>query len=313
MSESPDVKKIEQVLKRLTPEQFSAVCADLGVIEGELGDDRNQQVHTLIDAQRGNLNRLVRTIKHVLPTVFDPPPVKPKRQIKFSPGALLGQLIGLIGLAGIIGVTAIVLISAITPPTGAVVDFRPTLAPVATQQLMLARTSTFTPTPTETPTRTPTSTPDYDATLTATYAPTATPTKTPTKTPRPTQTGDAPTKTPTPTATAAPTLALIYGRVILSKPSSNTLVEPGKPVQFRWVIPNNPSLNAEERFRLRLWQETRVAYEALLSNNWYDWGGAPNGQVGTYQWSVAVVKVDNGGNVSGLIGPESERREITWK
>jgi hypothetical protein len=312
MSESPDVKKIEQVLKRLPPEQFSAVCAELGVLEGELGDDRNAQVHTLIDAQRGNLNRLVRAIKHVLPTVFDPPLVKPKRQIKFSPGALLGQLIGLIGLVAIIAVTAVVLISAINPPTAAVVDFRPTLAPVATQQLLLARTSTFTPTPTDTPTRTPTSTPDYDATLTATYAPTATSTKTPTRTPRPTSTGGTPTKTSTPTATAAPALALVYGRVILSKPASNTIVEPGKTPELRWLIPGNPALNSDERFRLRLWQGSRVAFEVLTSNNW-DTRSAPNGQIGDYQWSVAVVKVDSNGSVIGIIGPESERWSITWK
>lgn len=314
MSESPDSRKIEQVLKRLTAAQFSAVCAELGIVESDLGDERNRQVHTLIDAQRGNLNRLARAIKHVLPTVFDPPPVKPRRQIKFSPGAILGRLLGLIGLAAIIGVTAMVLINAINPPAGAIVDFRPTLVPVATQQLLLARTSTFTPTPTDTPTRTPTSTPDYDATLTATYAPTATPTKTPTKTPKPSSTGKAPTATATSTAAAAPTLALIYGRVMLSKPPSNTVVEVRSATpQFQWFIPTSPDLISNERFRLRLWQDSRVVFESLSSNNWHDWGGAPNGQVGTYQWSVAVVKIDGGGNVIGIIGPESERSTITWK
>jgi hypothetical protein len=314
MSESPDSKKIEQILKRMTAEQFSAVCAELGVIESELGDEQNRQVFTLIDAQRGNLNRLVRAIKHVLPTVFDAPPARPKRQIKFSPGAILGQLLGLIGLAGVIAAAAYILINAINPPTAAIVDFRPTLAPVATQQLMLARTSTFTPTPTDTPTRTPTNTPDYDATLTATYAPTATRTRTPTKTPKPSSTGKAPTTTATSTPTAAPTLALIYGRVVLSKPPSNTVVEAGRPTpQLQWFIPNSPDLQSNERFRLRFWQDSRVALEVLTSNNWEDRGGAPNSQAGTYQWSVAVVKVDGGGSVIGVIGPESERRTITWK
>jgi hypothetical protein len=313
MSESPDSKKIEQVLKHLTPEQLSAVCAELGVIEGEPGDDRNRQVHTLIDAQRGNLNRLGRVIRHVLPTAFDAPPVKPKRQIKFSPGALLGQLLGLIGLAAIIGVTALVLINAINPPTGAVVDFRPTLAPIATQPLMLARTSTFTPTPTETPTPTPTNTPNYAATLTATYAPTATPTATPSKTPRPTRTGGAPTPTLTATATAAPSLAPRYARVLLSKPPSNTLAVPGVPIQLRWFVPNVAELESNERFRLRMWQDQKVVFEMLSSNNWYDWGGAPNGQVGTYQWSASVVKVDSGNTVIGVVAPESERWTITWQ
>lgn len=313
MSESLDVKKIDQVLKHLPPEQFSALCAELGIVDTDLGDNRNQQVTTLIDAQRGNLNRLSRAIKHIAPTAFDPPPVKPKREFKFSPSAFLGQLIGLIGLAAIIGVTAIVLLNAINPPTGAVVDFRPTLAPVTTQQLILARTSTFTPTPTETFTPTPTNTPDYDATLTATYAPTATPTKTPTKTPKPTSTGKAPTNTPVPSATPAPALALVYEQVRLSKPPSNAVVEPGKTTQLRWFIPLVSELKPDERFRLRLWQDSRVAFESLMSNNWYDWGGAPNGVVGTYQWSAAVVKVDSGGNVIGIIGQESERWTITWK
>lgn len=312
MSELPDSKKIEHVLKRLTPEQFSAVCAELGMIESELGDDRNRQLHTLIDARRSNLNRLVRAIKHVLPTVFDAPPIKPKREFKFSPGAILGSLIGLIGLVAIIAAAALILINAINPPTSAVVDFRPTLAPVATQALLLARTSTFTPTPTDTPTRTPTNTPDYDATLTATYAPTATSTRTPTKTPKPTSTGKAPTATVMPTAIAAPTLAPIYGRVMPIKPPSNTVVEPGKPIELRWFIPGVPELNPNERFRVRLYQDQRVVFERLSSNNWYN-DGAPNGQVGTYQWSAAVVKVDNGGNMIGVIGPESERWTITWQ
>lgn len=313
MSETPDVQKIQQTLKRLTPEQFSAVCAELGVIESDLGDDRNRQVLTLIDAQRGNLNRLVRAIKHVLPAGFDAPPIKPGRKFKFSPGAMLGPLIGLIGLTAIIAVTALILITAINPPAGAVVDFRPTLAPVVTHGLLLARTSTFTPMPTDTPTPTPTHTPDYDATLTATYAPTTTPTRTPTKTPRPTRTGGAPTPTATPTASAAPSLAPVYGRVMLNKPPSNAVVEPGQAIQLRWFIPNSPELKPDERFRLRMWQDQKVAFEAISPNNWYDWGGAPNGQVGTYQWSAAVVKIDNGGNVIGVIGPESERWTITWQ
>jgi hypothetical protein len=313
MSETPDVKKIQHVLQRLTPEQFSAVCAELGMIESDLGATPGARLHTLIVAPRGNLNRLVRAIKHVLPTAFDAPPTKPRRKIKFSPGAIVGPLIGLIGLAAIIAATVLILITAITPPTGAVVDFRPTLAPVVTHELLLARTSTFTPTPTDTPTATPTPTPDYDATLTATYAPTATPTKTPTKTPRPTRTGGAPSPTATPTASPAPSLVPVYGRVMLNRPPSNTVVEPGQAIQVRWFVPNSPALKIDERFRLRMWQDQKVVFEAVSPDNWYDWGGAPNGQVGTYQWSAAVVKIDASGNVSGVIAPESERWTMTWQ
>ena len=100
---------------------------------------------------------------------------------------------------------------------------------------------------------------------------------------------------------------------MLSKPPSNTSVDPGKPIQLRWFIPNIPDLKVDERFRLRYWQDSRVALEVLTANNWDDRGGAPNGQVGTYQWSVAVVRIDGNGNVIGVIGPESERWAVTWQ
>jgi hypothetical protein len=34
---------------------------------------------------------------------------------------------------------------------------------------------------------------------------------------------------------------------------------------------------------------------------------------GTYNWSVVVAKVDDAGNVIGVISPESERWTITWQ
>jgi hypothetical protein len=37
MSETPDLKKIERTLKRMTPEQFGTVCAELGLVEDLLG------------------------------------------------------------------------------------------------------------------------------------------------------------------------------------------------------------------------------------------------------------------------------------
>jgi len=306
MAETPDLRRIEHVIKRMSPEQFSALCAELGLIENELGVKRAEQLHALIDSQRGNPNRLLRAIKHVWPTAFDAPPPKPKRQIKITPGPILGVL----ALLAIIAVAAFVILSAINAGSGEVVDFRPTVTPIVTQALMLARTPTYTPTPTDTPTPTATSTPDFDATLTATYAPTKTPTRTPTRTPRPTSTGSAPTATPT--VTPAPTLAPIYARVNLRRPASNSTITPDN-AQMQWIVPGVSELKADERYRLRVWQDQRVAFEVLLANNWYDWGGAPNGQPGTYEWSVAVVRVDANSNAVGILGPESERWTVTWQ
>lgn len=313
MSEVPDLRKIEQVLKRMTPEQFSALCAELGLIEETLGAHRKEQLEALIDSQRGNPNRLVRAIRHVWPSAFDAPPPKLKREIKVSIAA--GPIVGGILLLTIVAVGVWIVISAVNANnSAAIVDFRSTVTPVPTQGVIIGlRTATFTPTPTATPTRTPTATPDYDATLTATYAPSATPTRTPTRTPRPTATGGRPTFTPTPTASPAPVVEAVYARVLLIRPIANSTVEPAKTVQMRWVIPNVSELQPDERYRLRVWQDQRVMWETLTANNWHDWGGAPNGQPGAYEWSVAVVRVDGAGNVLGIIGPESERWAITWQ
>lgn len=311
MSETPDQKKIDRVVKRMRPEQFSELCAELGLIETELGADRAAQVKALIRWQTSSSNpqRLVRTIRHVWPEAFDEPLPRPKREIKIP----IGPLVGGIALLAIVAAAALIVINALNPAGSAPIDFRPTIVPVASQPaaLLLARTATYTPTPTDTFTPTPTSTPDYPATLTATYAPTATPTRTPTRTPRPTATGGRPTAatSPTPAATVKP----IYPQVRLLKPPSNSTVDSRILIELRWFIPGFNELNPDERFRLRLWQNDKVVFEELTHNNWHDWFGGPNGQLGTYQWSVAVVKVDANIKAIDVIGPESERWTITWK
>lgn len=301
------------MLKRMTPEQFSALCAELGLVEDTLGANRAEQLEALIDSQRGNPNRLVRAIRHVWPTAFDAPPPRARPQLKIS--FAVGPIIGGLLLLAIVAAGVLIVINATRAgDSGTIVDFRSTVTPVPTQGVLIGlRTATFTPTPTETPTRPPTSTPDYDATLTATYAPSATPTATATRTPRPTATGGRPTPTPTLTASPAPTVEQVYARVMLNRPPSNTVVPPAKSVQMRWFIPNVAELKTNERYRVRVWQGQRTAWETLTANNWYDWGGAPNGQAGEYQWSVAVVRIDDAGNALGVIGPESERWTITWQ
>jgi hypothetical protein len=309
MSESPDHKKIDHVIRRMTPEQFSALCAELGLIESELGGNRAAQAKAILRSQASSSNpqRLARTIRHVWPAAFDEPPPRPRREIKLP----VGPIVGGFALLLIFAVAGLIVFTALNPGSGAPLDYRPTIASVATQPLLLARTPTFTPTPTDTPTPTPTSTPDYDATLTATYAPTPTKTKTPTRTPRPTITGTRTTPTPLPTAGA--TAAPIYPQVRLSKPPSNSTVDSRVLIELRWFIPGINGLGSDERFRLRLWQADKVVFEELTSNNWHDWFGGPKGQLGTYQWSVAVVRVDDNGNAIGVIGPESERWTITWE
>ncbi len=308
MSETPDLRKIEQVLKRMTLQQFSALCAELGLLEEALGNTRAEQMQALIDSQRGNPNRLVRAIRHVWPTAFDAPPPRLKREIKIQ----VGPIIGGIALLVIVAVGVVIVINAVNPSSGAPIDFRVTASPVATQGFIIGlRTPTQTATPTPTPTPTNTPTPNLNATLTATYAPTKTPTRTPTRTPRSTATGGV--RTPTTPPTVAPTLAAIYPRVLLSKPASNSTVDSRVLSQMRWFVPGINGLGPDERYRLHVWQGQKVVFEELTSNNWHDWFGGPNGQVGTYQWSVAAVRVDASGKVIGVISPESDQWTVTWK
>jgi hypothetical protein len=309
MSETPDLKKIEHIIKRMTPEQFSALCAELGLVEDTLGSSRTEQTRTLV-ALTNNLNHVLRAIRHVWPEVFEPPPVKPKRELRLP----IGPLLGVIALIAIIAAGILILINSLNPNTAEVVNYRVTASPAPTQALIIGlRTPTFTPTPTDTGTPTPTNTPDIPGTLTATYAPTATPSRTPTRTPRATITGTR--TTPTRTATPVPTVGvrLVYPQALLNKPASNTVVEPGKTIQMSWVVPGLAALNADERYRLRLRQDQQVLLDRITANNWWDWGEVPNGQPGAYSWAVTVVKVDAEGNIVGEISPESERWIVTWK
>lgn len=318
MSETPDRKKIEQAIQRMTPEQFGALCAELGLVEDLLGKTRPEQIKTLMTLS-DSPTRVTRAVRHVWPEAFDPPPVKPKREIKLP----VGPVIGLLALLGIIAAGVWVVYSALTANSGEVVDYRVTSSPVPTQAVLIGlRTATFTPTPTATPTPTFTPTPDIPGTLTATYAPSPTPTKTPTRTPtptrtrRPTATSDGkPTWTPAPTDTPTPAVVtrVVYPAVILNRPASGTTVAGARTFQMRWIVPGLSELNPDERYRLRVRQDQQVAWERVTSNNWWDWGGAPNGTPGTYNWAVAVVKVDDAGNVVGVISPESERWSITWQ
>ncbi|CAG0933963.1 hypothetical protein TFLX_03295 [Thermoflexales bacterium] len=308
MSETPDLKKIEQTLKRMTPEQFSAVCGELGLVEDLLGQTRDEQIKTLLGLA-SNLNRVTRAVRHVWPEAFTPAPVKPRREINLS----IGPALGLLALIAIIMVGVLIVNSAINANSAEIVDYRVTSSPVPTQVVLIGlRTATFTPTPTNTPTRTPTNTPDIPGTLTATYAPTATPTRTPTRTPRATITGTRVTRTTTHTPQPTPSVRIVYPAPLLNKPASGTIVEAGKVVQMRWIVPGLSGLNPDERYRLRLRQEQQVVFERLTANNWWDLGGAPNGTPGTYNWSVVVVKVDEAGEVVGVISPESERWTVTW-
>ena len=209
----------------------------------------------------------------------------------------------------IVVVVAIIVLNALNPSTP-VADFRVTASPAPTQGLILVPRTPTPVTPTVTDTPEPTATPNVNATLTATYAPSLTPTPraTPTRTPRPTSNA---TSTPTPTPT--PIVALIYSRVLLRAPTSNSTVDPTVKVQMTWLLPNVPELRSDERFRLHVWQDQKVIFEKLTSDSWYDWYGGPNGELGTFQWSVSVVRVDDVGEVLGLLSPESETWNITWK
>ena len=313
MSEAPDIKRIKQVVEHLPPDQFSELCAEMGLIESQLGNSRAAQIKALLALQTSSSNpqRLVRTIRHVWPEAFDAPPPKPKRKRTFSPGSLVGPIAGLLALLAIIAAGTLILINALNTNSQTVTDFRVTITPAATRAIVVAPRSPTPVTPTITNTPKPTRTPNLAATLTATYAPTATPTSTATRTPRRTNTPGK--TTPTNTSTATPAVAVIYNRVELYKPPSNTSVAPNTKIQMQWLVRGlTGGLQSDERFRLRMWQNQQVVFEALKADKWYDWGGPPNGQVGTYQWSVAIVKVNDSGKTIGIIGPESEQWTIMW-
>jgi hypothetical protein len=310
MSDTPDLKKIEQTIKRMTPEQFSVLCAELGLVEDLLGKTRDEQVKTMLGLSSSNLNRVTRAVRHVWPEAFEPPPARPRREFKLP----IGPALGFVALIAIIATGVWAVNNALNANSAEIVDYRVTSSPIPTQALLIGlRTATFTPTPTNTPTRTPTNTPDIPGTLTATYAPTATPTSTPTRTPRATATRGTITRTATPTPQPSPAVRIVYPAVILNRPASGTSIEPAKSVQMRWIVPGLSSLNPDERYRLRLRQDQQVIVDQITANTWWDWGGAPNGVPGTYNWSAAVVKVDETGNMVGVISPESERWMITWQ
>ncbi len=304
MPETPDLKKIEHTIKEMTPEQFSALCAELGLVEDLLGETRAEQIKTIFSLSP-HTARVARAIRHVKPEAFEAPPPKPKRETKLP----IGPVIGVIGLMAILAAAIWVVASAVNANNREVVDYRVGATLVPTQAVLIGlRTATFTPTPTDTPTPTPTYTPDIPGTLTATYAPTPTRTRAPTRTPRPTVTGTRVTRTPTP----AP-VKIVYPAVVLSRPASNTIVPPHNAVQMRWIVPGLSDLMADERYRLRVRQDQQVVSEQVTANNWWDWGGPPNESPGTYNWSVAVVKVDDAGSVIGVLSPESDRWNITWQ
>lgn len=304
MSETPEIKKIEQAVRKMTDAQFSELCSELGAIESLLGEEPNERRRTLARGQTtpDNIKHFARTIRHVWPEAFDEPVVAPKREIKIK--IEWGQIAGAIALLTIVVAAVIMISSALNPPAEPIAEFKATAVIIPTQAILVAQRSP-TPTPvTPSPTPAPTSTPDFDATLTATYAPSPTPTDTPTRTPKPTS---ATTATPT----ALPTVAVqaIYPRVQLRKPANNSVITVKPPVQLQWVSPGE--LNPEERYSVRFRQNGSLVYTFFTSNNWFD--GVPNNQVGTYQWSVAIVKVDAAGNVVGIVGPESETWTVTWQ
>ena len=310
MSETPDLKKIEQTIRRMTPEQFSALCSELGLVENLLGKTRDEQIKTLLGLSSSNLNRVARAVRHVWPEAFEPPPSKIRRGFNLP----IGQVVGFVGLIAVIAAGIWIVGSAISTDSAEIVDYRVTSSPVPTQVVLIGlRTATFTPTPTDTPTRTPTNTPDIPGTLTATYAPTATPTRTPTRTPRATITGTRVMWTSTPAPQPTVVVRLVYPAVILNKPASGTTINSTKTFQMSWIVPGLIGLNPDERYRLRIRQDQQVVLDRITANNWWDWGGPPNGTAGTYNWSVAVVKVNDAGNVIGVISPESERWTITWQ
>ncbi len=133
------------------------------------------------------------------------------------------------------------------------------------------------------------------------------PTKTimPTVTPPPTR---SVTRAPTPTPTLAATL---YPSVYLDRPPDGEQLAGNDPVTFAWSW-GERSLKPDERYRFRFLRDGQlVGQPSIGSEHWRDHSGPPAG-LGSYEWCVDVVQVDQAGTVARVVG-QSACRRVAWR
>jgi len=280
-------QEVERALKRLTPEQFSQVCGEVGILEVTLpGATQAARAAALVERTQGHTDfaALIRAINRIDPNAWHIAPAR---------ASISSAVYGLIALVAILGIGGLVLVLVLSG------------SEAATQ---------VTPTPTDTlaPTRTPVPT----FTHTPTHTPVPSDTGTPTRTPTPTRQASSVASTravpPTPVATPSPVVSIIYPQVELLQPSSDFRASPGETVEFRWILRSSTPIASDERYLMRLYLNTQVGDAYLTPDPWRFYP-VPPGANGTFGWTVTVVKVDAAGDVIGALSPESGQRTVVWQ
>ena len=276
----PTPADVERALKRLTPDQFSQVCSEIGRLEVTLpGATQAAKASALVAMTRGQSDFivLVRAVNRVDPKVWR---AAPARVALPSLVLSIGAFVVIVG----IGVLALVVVLSGSEQAAQVI-------PTPTQTLAATRT------PVPTFTHTPSPTPQPTATLTS--SPTATATRAPVTR---AAGGPAPSATPTPT----PPVSITYPAVELQQPRSPYSAYPAEVVEFRWTF-RGRTLTADERYWMRLYASDGSLADSYITSDSWRYYGVPSGATGSFTWTVTVVKIDAAGNVIGPLSPESDR------
>jgi hypothetical protein len=285
---TPTPQDVERALRRLSADQFTQVCSEIGILEMTLpGSTQVARARALVERTRGGADFavLTRAITRVDPGAWRPIPAR---------AGLSSLAYGLIAFAAIVILGGLVLVVVLSGSEQAAQQ-----TPTPTETLAPTRT------PVPTFTHTPAPSPLPSATLTAT------PTATSTRAQAPTASARGPT--PTTTTTPFPTPAVVYPKVEPQQPRSGYRAFPNETLEFRWVLRGSP-IAADERYLMRTYASTgALADSYLTSDPWRFAVGGPSNAIGTFTWTVTVVKVDTANNVIGPVSPESDPWTITWQ
>jgi len=279
----PKPKGVVRALNRLTPEQFTLVCSEIGYPEVTLpGSSQAARASALVEKMRGEADfaALVRAVNRVHPGVWRAAPVR---------GSITSVVYGALAFAIVLGIGGLALALILSGAEPAI-ESTPTLAATLAPTRTPIPTITYTPSPTSLPTET------------ATPTPTATSTR-----------GAAPaiaTPAPTATSTALP-VSIVYRPVELQKPAGGSRHYPGETVEFRWVL-RDASLQADERYLMRFYLNGALVDSYLTPDPWRFYV-VPDGATGELAWTVTVVKVDAAGGVIGPLSPESDPAIVIWQ
>ena len=278
----PAPADVERALKRLTPDQFSRVCSDIGLLEVTLpGATQAAKSSALVAMTQGHSDfaALVRAINRLEPKAWR---AAPARSALPALALSIGAFVVIVGL----GVLALVIVLSGSEQAAQA-------SPTPTQTLAPTRT------PVPTFTHTPSPSPLPSATLTP--LPSATPTRAVATV---SAGGPAATHTPTP-----PPVAIIYRALELQQPRSGYRAYLSETVEFRWLF-RSGTLAPDEQYWMRMYAPDGLLVDSYVTPDSWRYYGVPSGSSGSFGWTVTVVKVDGAGNVVGPLSPESDRWTI---